>query len=152
MNVYRIHSNAPSLNSDINNSSILSFFLCNLTKRLIVSVFVSLAVLGFECRSLQFLGRNSTAWAVPPVFFVLVILIRSHFFPRPVWSMIFLFYTSQHHWDDRHEPPHPAFYCWDAGSYKHFYQGWPWTMILQILASQTARITGVSYQCQAHWF
>jgi hypothetical protein len=30
--------------------------------------------------------------------------------------------------------------------------GWPWTMILLILASQVARITGISHQCWAYFF
>jgi hypothetical protein len=29
-------------------------------------------------------------------------------------------------------------------------RGWPWTMILPMLASQVGRITGVSHQCSAH--
>jgi hypothetical protein len=65
---------------------------------------------GVELRALRLLSRCSTAQATPPAIFALIIWKGgSHFLPRPAWTMILLFYSFYHCWDDRHAPPHPAF-------------------------------------------
>jgi hypothetical protein len=42
--------------------------------------------------------------------------IVSCFFPRLAWTLILLFYTSCHSWDDRCMPPHPTFFHRDGVS------------------------------------
>jgi hypothetical protein len=52
----------------------------------------SLVVLGFELSVLSLVGRHSITLVMPPTLFALVILeIGSHFLPRPVLTMIFLY-------------------------------------------------------------
>jgi hypothetical protein len=82
---------------------------------------------------------------MPPALFALVILeIRSCFFPRLAWNMILLFQL-------------PVTYL--TGTYHHaqlfsiemgYGNGiWPGTMVLWISISQVARFTGMNCRCQA---
>jgi hypothetical protein len=67
---------------------------CNLLLHRGLGVTVTFFLFGveFELRASHLLGRSSTAWAMLPAFFALVILqIWSHFLPRLAWTMIFLF-------------------------------------------------------------
>jgi hypothetical protein len=51
-----------------------------------------LAVLGFTLMASHLLGRCSTAWAMTPVLFSLIVFeIGSHFLPGLAWISIFLF-------------------------------------------------------------
>jgi hypothetical protein len=66
------------------------------------------AILEIKIRALHLLGMCSTAWAKHPALYTLVIFeIRSHFLPKPVWTIVLLFYTSHCYWDDRHVPRLP---------------------------------------------
>jgi hypothetical protein len=52
-------------------------------------------ILGFELRASCFLGRYSTAWAIPPVVCAQVIFeLGSHFLSKLAWNVIFLFMFS----------------------------------------------------------
>jgi hypothetical protein len=74
-------------------------------------------------QGLHLVRRHFTAWCMLLVLFALVILeTKSHFLPRPIWTMILLFYTSSPCWDDRHVPPCPVFFHWD-GNLPNFLPG-----------------------------
>jgi hypothetical protein len=96
------------------------------------------------------LARHSSARAIPPAHFALVILeivdptfcpgvpgLRSSYFELPTIDGM----TSTHHTQ--------LFFPLRWRSPKHFCLGQPWTKILLILASQVARIIGISFWHQA---
>jgi hypothetical protein len=61
-----------------------------------------------------------STWATPSALFADPILgIGSPFFPGLTSTVILLFYTSRHHWDDRSVLSHPAFSI-QKGSHKLF--------------------------------
>jgi hypothetical protein len=74
-----------------------------------------LAVLRFELgvwRLRQVLYHLTTT---PALFSLVILETDSPLLLRPGWTSILLFYTSCHHWDDRHIPPCPAFFHWRWG-------------------------------------
>jgi hypothetical protein len=104
-----------------------------------------LVVLWHELRSSHLLGRCSAACTMPPAFSALVILDSGTcFLPKPIHTIILLFWAPHHHWHDR-----CTLLCsairWD-GVLLTFFMGCSGTVILLISASHVARITSVS-----HW-
>jgi hypothetical protein len=66
---------------------------------------------GVWIHGLTLLGRCSTTWATPPVFFALVIFeIRSHIYAWAGLDHDPSIYACCIGWDDRLMPPGPAFY------------------------------------------
>jgi hypothetical protein len=55
------------------------------------------------------LGRYSTTWAASSPFCSGYFGDRVLLLPRPAWTVILLFYTFCHCWDDSHAPPGLAF-------------------------------------------
>jgi hypothetical protein len=105
--------------------------------------FLFRVVLGFKLSVSHLLVQCFTAWCMPPVLFALVTSeIGSSFLPSPARTVSLLFYASHCSWDDRCIPPLPTI-DWDGFSLT-FCLGWPWISILQISASQAARIIRVS--------
>jgi hypothetical protein len=71
--------------------------------------------------------------------------IGSYFFPQasPEHDSPILGFC--YSWDDRHVPPHPAFFCWDGIS-QTFFSDWPGTALFPISVTGIAGITDVSLQ------
>jgi hypothetical protein len=85
-----------------------------------------LVVMEFEFRT-SCLKPLPTTWAMPPVFFALVILkIVSCFLPKPTCTIILLFYISWHC-----HPITPSFFpcVWVL---QIFCPGWPGTVVLPV--------------------
>jgi hypothetical protein len=71
----------------------------------------------------------------PALFTVVILEIGSCFLPRLAKTVILLFYTSSHSWDDRHVPPHPAFFLLRWGSQELSCLDWAGMVIFLIPCS-----------------
>jgi hypothetical protein len=98
------------------------------------------------------LGRLSTAWAMPPALFALVILeIQSHCKSRTSclapqsYFMLSAVAEMTEVWD------YTQLFSSRDGVLQTFFLGWPWTTVLLISASQVARMKGVSHQYLAYF-
>jgi hypothetical protein len=103
---------------------------------------------GFELKALHLLCRHCTTWAtLPLLFFVCFRYFSNRVLLHSGASMeCNAIWVSLCSWDDRQIPPQPAIE-W-GGVLWAFCSSWPWIMILQISASQVARVTGLSHHAR----
>jgi hypothetical protein len=76
-----------------------------------INFFLLFLVLGFEFRTSLLLGTLVLGpWLQSALFALVILEIDYCFLPKPIWTVILLFYASHCSWDERHMPPHPAFF------------------------------------------
>jgi hypothetical protein len=101
------------------------------------------------------LGNHCVALSMPQVLFALVILeIGSCFLPRPAWTMFLLFYAFCSSWNDRHAPPHLAFFPIEMGISQTFLSGLAWNHNppnLSLLHSLRWQVHATVPSCWLRW-
>jgi hypothetical protein len=85
--------------------------------------------------------------AVMPSIFLLLWGLRNRF-SRWDWNCDLPNLSFPHRWDDRHVLLYPLV---EMEVLQTFCSWWSWTMVLQIWASEVARISGISHQCWASY-